>query len=249
MANVKLIITKLLQAMRGDMHARFLLAERAAKLICPDYRFTEYGKLIWNDKTFLANYRKRVGSKHFHSYDRVYLLNEIARTVAGLEGDTAECGAYTGASSWFICDNVQGRGKQHHIFDSFEGLSAPSLRDGQYWTAGDLSAPESTIRTNLSEFDFARYYKGWIPSRFHEVSDRKFCLVHVDVDLYQPTLDSIAFFYPRLVHHGVLICDDYGFCTCPGAHQALDEFFAGRPDHLIHMPTGQGMIIKGWSSS
>ena len=77
--------------------------------------------------------------------------------------------------------------KVHHVFDSFEGLSAPSDQDGSYWTRGDLAAEEVTIRENLKEFDFVTYYRGWIPTRFKEVEDRRFVFVHLDLDLYQPT--------------------------------------------------------------
>ena len=50
-----------------------------------------------------------------------------------------------------------------------------------------------------------------IPTRFDEVADRSFCFVHVDVDLFEPTRESIAFFYPRMVPGGVMLFDDYGF--------------------------------------
>jgi hypothetical protein len=66
----------------------------------------------------------------------------------------------------------------------------------------------------------------------------------VDVDLYEATLGSLDFFYPRLVPGGMLVCDDYGFTTCPGATRAVDEFMSGRPEPIIHLPTGQGLVIK-----
>jgi len=38
--------------------------------------------------------------------------------------------------------------------------------------------------------------------------DKTFLFVHVDVDLYEPTRDSIAFFYPRMNLGAVSLCDD-----------------------------------------
>ena len=86
---------------------------------------------------------------------------------------------------------------------------------------------------------------GWIPSRFADVSAERFAFVHIDVDLYQPTRDSLTFFYERMLPGGIVLCDDYGFASCPGALRAMDEFFAGRPETIIHLPTGQGMAIIG----
>ena len=47
---------------------------------------------------------------------------------------------------------------------------------------------------SVSYNNFIILLKGWIPSRFEEVKDKNFSFVHIDVDLYQPTLDSLNFF-------------------------------------------------------
>ena len=107
-----------------------------------------------------------------------------------------------------------------------------------------MSAGEGIVSSALQGFD-ARLYKGWIPERFIDVSDRCFCFVHIDVDLYKPTLDSLQFFYPRMVRGGVIVCDDYGFVTCPGARQAFDEFLIGKMERVVEAPTGQAFIVKG----
>ena len=60
----------------------------------------------------------------------------------------------------------------------------------------------------------------------------------------QPTRDSIEFFWPRINPGGILLLDDYGFFICPGARKAADDFFKGRPEPILEIPTGQGLIIK-----
>jgi hypothetical protein len=217
----------------GDDFARYVLAERLTGLIYPTYRFSEFGRILLEDKAFLHTYERLTGVNNYHSLDR-----------KRIDGDTAECGAYQGATSYFICRNICAMKKVHHVFDSFEGLSAPSDKDGSYWTRGDLAAEEVTIRENLKEFDFVTYYRGWIPTRFKEVEDRRFVFVHLDLDLYQPTWDSLCFFYPRVNPEGIILCDDYGFITCPGARQAMDEFFRDRTEEIVSLPTGQGFVIK-----
>lgn len=93
------------------------------------------------------------------------------------------------------------------------------------------------------------FHPGWIQDRFLDVTTWHFSLVHLDVDLQQPTADALAFFYERLVDRGILICDDYGFDTCPGARAAMDTFFADKPEPVLHLPTGQGVAIRRADSS
>jgi len=226
-----------------DEQARFMLAERLAGLIYPRYKFSEFGRPYLYDEAFLELYESFESTTNYHSLDRKYALDQLMKVARAVDGDTVECGAYKGASSYLICRRIAGLRKRHCIFDSFEGLSSPDDVDGAYWTLGDLRADASEIRKNLQAFDFVEYYEGWIPERFGEVADRKFCFVHLDVDLYQPTFDSLEFFYPRLSPGGILICDDY-FQTCPGAQLALDTFFADRPEEVVVLPTGQAFIVK-----
>jgi O-methyltransferase len=173
-----------------------------------------------------------------------------ARVARNVPGDTAECGVRFGTSSFFILNGLNDPGKEHHIFDSFEGLSEPSDEDHpsenerSAWKSGDLTADEQVTRKNLAAFPNCRYYKGWIPERFDEVSDRRFSLVHIDVDLHDPTKDSLEFFYPRMNAGGIILCDDYGFSECPGATRAMDEFFRDKEESIFHIPTGQGMVVK-----
>jgi hypothetical protein len=224
------------------MEAGFGLTERFAALALPGYRITEYGKAWFEDEGFLRDF-DRLEPETRRTADRKYFLRSLLSLAKGLPGDTAECGVWTGSSSWFICRALEGSGTTHHGFDSFEGLSSPEPEDGPYWHAGDLRTVEDTARSRLEGFD-AILYPGWIPDRFDEVADRAFCFVHLDVDLYRPTLDSLEFFYERTLAGGILLFDDHGFITCPGATRAIDGFFEDKPEPVIAVPTGQAFVIK-----
>ncbi len=224
---------------------RYYAMERLANMFNPHFHFTEAGQLWRDDKAFEESYLGLVGDD-FHSLDRKYTVNQFLHLIKNISGDMAECGVYKGATAWFICSFIQQQelNKSLHVFDSFEGLSKPKSEDGNYWAAGNLATEEATCRNNLSAFNFVNYYKGWIPERFIEVEATRFCFVHIDVDLYQPTLDAISFFYERLNKAGIMICDDYGFSTCPGAKKAMDVFFTDKAEAVIMLTTGQGFIIK-----
>ena len=228
--------------------AGFLLAEKFAAFFHRTYRFSEYGRTWLGDEEFFRAYERLGGTRNYHSADRKFFLRSLLGLARELPGDTAECGAYAGASSYFICRAMRDAGKTHHVFDSFEGLPEPSEHDGRHWKARDLALDESVLRRNLEEFDFVRVHKGWIPDTFPAVAERTFCFVHVDVDLYAPTREALAFFYQRLVPGGVLLLDDYGFRTCPGVRRATDEFVCDKEEALVHVPTGQAFLVKGPAS-
>lgn len=228
---------------RKDM--RYYAMERLANIFDPRFRFTEFGQVWREDKKFEEYYANFEG-ENYHSLDRKYTVNQFLPLIKNVAGDTVECGAYKGATSFLICAFIQqqGQSKKHHIFDSFEGISKPQKEDGAYWKEGDLATSEEICRNNLAAFDFVKYHKGWIPDKFPEVKDLRFSFVHIDVDLYQPTLDSVIFFYERLSKGGIIICDDHGFSTCPGAKKAMDDFFTAKPEKPVMLTTGQSVVIK-----
>jgi hypothetical protein len=224
----------------GDPFARYRLAERAAAAISPSARLSEFGRSWIDDAAFVRAMEAFDGEGNRRGLDRKWTLDQLLKLVRRVEGDTAECGTWKGGSSWLLAR----AGRTHHAFDSFEGLSQPGAGDGTHFRKGELAVSEEEFRRRLSDFPGVKTYKGWIPSRFAEVAERRFCFIHVDVDLEQPTADSVAFFYPRLNRGGILLLDDYGFAICPGARRAVDDFFRDKPEAVIELPTGQGVVIR-----
>jgi O-methyltransferase len=142
---------------------------------------------------------------------------------------------------------LAGRQKRLHLFDSFAGVSEPDVQvDGSYWQRGYMACGLDEVAVNLQTHGTrVVFHPGWVPEKFVEVADNRFCFVHIDVDLYQPTKDSLEFFFPRMTPGGIIICDDYGFMTCPGARKAMDDFASAQKQTIVHLPTGQGVIFVG----
>jgi O-methyltransferase len=187
--------------------------------------------------------------------DRYYVMKELLLSLGRLDADTAECGIFKGLSSFLICRYAAGmpRGEsyRHHCFDSFEGLSVPSAADAprsdvRPWFEGDMRGTLDEVKRNLADSPAAAsiFHVGWIPQCFEDARDLTFAFVHIDVDLYEPTRDAIAFFYPRLIPGGVIVCDDDGFVMCPGARRAIDEFIERCRVRVVRLPTGQAFLIR-----
>jgi len=215
---------------------------RIGRWVLPSYRFIWPQLDWWHDEWFNA-YLVRFGEIHGQNTPRRFMVHQLAALVQAIPGDTAECGVLGGSTSYLICTALPGR--HHFMFDSFEGCSKPTSTDGDYWSPHDLTCALETARQNLGEFNDISFHQGWIPERFSDVGpDRRFCFVHIDVQLYQPTRDSFEFFYPRMSLGGIIVCDDYGFTTCPGATQAVDEFLCGKPERMIRLDSGSGFLVK-----
>jgi hypothetical protein len=239
-------LRRLSDAFRGDPSERFRLLRRVARWLLPNYRLTWPQIGWWNNEAFTA-YLQRFGEADGMNSHRRWTLGQLMRLVDAVPGDTAECGVYQGAGSYLMAwvNQQSAQLRRHYLFDSFEGLSAPGQADGDYWSVGDLSASEDVVERNLSAFDAVELRKGWIPDCFAGLEDNRFAFVHIDVDLHDPTHDSLAFFYPRMNPGGIILCDDYGFTTCPGATEAMDSFFSDKPERTISLCAGSGFIIKG----
>jgi len=169
---------------------------------------------------------------------RVANLVQLLLDTPGRGETVAECGCYRGLTSYLMCRTLRVEspafdGTGYHVFDSFEGLSEPTADDDipDDWKGADrlramsqrgaFAAPLDTVRANLREFPGIAYHPGWIPLSFQKLPERRYRFVHVDVDLYDPTLDCLNYFYPRLVPGGRMVSDDYSW---PGARTAIDEF-------------------------
>lgn len=205
--------------------------------------------LAWTLSDELQGLHREWGPAPGIPADRCSFLHAMARLVGERQvpGDTAECGVRFGKGTFFLLKALNDPARPHRLFDSFAGLSEGGAMDRPIasidpWTQGDLSVPEHQARAKLAGFPNCSFYKGWIPERFDEVAERRFALVHIDVDLYEPTRDALAFFHARMNPGGLIICDDYGFASCPGAKAAFDEYFLERPEYVVPIPSGQCLV-------
>ncbi len=221
-------------------------------------------EVLWKNDQYMDRYYRGLKAAgvqetdNFFKQGRHYVLQqavEYALTIEG-KGSVAECGCWKGHSSYIISDilNEHNFSCEFSIFDSFEGgLSDKVEEDANSRIEMSkkeideekqhFSSTEDNLHSTLKGFGFYKLYKGWVPDRFNEVKDRDFIFVHIDVDLYDPILDSLNFFFPRLLDGGVILIDDYGFTQFPGARKAVDLFLSENNCRMTLSSICGGMLI------
>lgn len=186
-------------------------------------------------------------------YDRLYTIYQSLTNVVRIKGfkylNTVEVGVYKGGTSYFIGTTLDMlKVDWHHFcFDTFEGHHAKDVLDKDPYQKPQQFKDTTfeDVKVLLRPFKKIKIFKGRFQDKCNEISGKKFHFVHLDVDLYGPTLFGLEFFESRLVEGGIIVVDDYGYKSCPGVKKAVDEFIMGKNNFFVmHLITGQAMLIK-----
>lgn len=174
---------------------------------------------------------------------RCFMIYQFVRQVGHIQGDIAEVGVFRGGTARILAEASQATDKLVHLFDTFSGMPptdpAKDLhREGDF---GDTSLEQ--VRDYLYDCDKVRFYPGLFPDTAKPLEALTFSLVHVDTDIYRSVKDCCEWFYPRLRPGGIMVFDDYGFPSCPGAKLAVEEFFMDKPEKPFYLQTGQCFVI------
>lgn len=242
----KAIIKKLLKKIGYEIHKIPKARGEGKYTLCLPYYYSTYSP--WFEDWFQDIYDK-VKDYTMVTEDRCYIIHKFCLHCLNLEGDFAECGVYKGGTAFMTAYTLRSNSvldKQVHLFDTFVGmpsfaeLGIDGHKEGDF---GDVSLNE--VKQFLSEFPFVFFHPGVLPDTLSDVRDSRFAYVHVDVDLYDTTMELCNFFYDRMVRGGIMIFDDYGF---PGyelaERKAVDEFFSDKPESPISLRTGQCFVYK-----
>jgi cephalosporin hydroxylase len=167
-------------------------------------------------------------------HERLYVLWQAVHNVAAVGGAAVEIGAYQGGSAFFIASTfIRAVGDEvpMHVFDTFRGHPAQSMTEHDpFQIPGDFSKTSyERVRTYLARFQRLRVHQGDILDLIPALDETTYRFVHIDTDLYQPTIACLRYFGTRTAAGGVIVVDDYGADKCPGVTRAVCEYLADTP--------------------
>lgn len=199
---------------------------------------------IWNEDREFKKIFARIDCT-LVDHARCYILHQFAKQAVELPGDLAEVGVYKGGTAKLLSLTVSPRARKTlHLFDTFSGMP-PTEAGVDHHHEGDLGDTSlEAVQRQLRDCDNVQFYKGFFPLTAGPIENCRFCMVHIDADIYKSVKDSCEFFYPRLEEGGVMIFDDYGFASCPGTRKAVDEFFRDKAEVPVYLPSGQCVVIR-----
>jgi len=195
----------------------------------------------------IADFAKRYTKSSFLPDPvRFFLLCHIFDQIKkeGLDGDFVEIGVYKGDTATLLAEAARKLDKIAYLLDTFEGFDAKDfvgIDNGRKITFADTSL--EAVRQRVGD-ENTKLIQGYFPATAESLpADGRYALVHVDCDLFQPIMNSLEYFYPRMVPGGFIVVHDYNSFGWDGAEKAVDQFFANRPECVVPVPDGCGSVV------
>ncbi len=227
----------------------FNLLQTITKNVYNEIRYIPLGVRqteIWKENEDFVKLFNKVQDRTLLAPNKLFTLYQFAKSICPLKGNIAELGVYKGGSARLLSElfSKQVSDKKIFLFDTFMGLPKhDELVD--HHREGDLGDTSfENVKLFLKDFSNVYFHQGLFSETLSRIENELFCFVHIDVDLYSSIIECCSFFYPRLIKGGIIIFDDYGFISCPGAKKAVDEFFQDKPDSPVYLTTGQCLVLK-----
>ena len=155
-----------------------------------------------------------------NDYVRLATLELLCRRLEDVPGAAAELGVYRGFFA--RCINQLLPERRLYLFDSFEGFTEDAGATDSFQAAHRNTAIDKVLSI-MPHPENITVKPGFFPGSLAGLEER-FCLVSLDVDFYQATLDGLRYFWPRLEKGGYLMLHDWGSPKLSGVAKALADF-------------------------
>ena len=162
-----------------------------------------------------------------------------------IAGAFAELGVHRGVTAKAI--HLMDADRKLYLFDTFNGfdsrdLAVESQQEDKFDPSNFSDTEVEIVRAYIGGNDNLIFKKGYFPETTLGLEQEGFALVHLDADLYVPTLEALKFFYPKMNPGGVIIIHDYNH-TWDGIPKAVNVFVENIPESIIELMDWQGSVM------
>lgn len=243
-----LIAFSLLQLTNGILVLLFLFL--GFKYLETNWSYKISKPHAWEEAVRLGNVPKKIKKLERFYRDKVrfytFWLQVRRLKQENIAGAFAEVGVYKGETARIL--HAIDPSRHFHLFDTFEGFDNKDLEAEKLDTTGLIDFSDTdveSVTTFIGGNENLVFHPGYFPKTTENLPEEKYALVHLDADLYNPTLSGLRYFYPRLSEGGVIIIHDYNH-SWEGVTKAVDEFISTIPESLVPLADWQGsvMILK-----
>lgn len=175
------------------------------------------------------------------------MLERCAKEIyhRGIPGNCAEAGVFQGDFAQHI--NYCFPDRTLYLADTFEGFPKEDvdIEQRKGFSDGCQDWSDTNVRKVLARMPFQEQCavkKGRFPDSMQDIDDR-FAYVSLDMDLYQPILAGLEYFYPRLNRGGYIMVHDCCNEMYPGARTAVEEYCRNRNIGYVICPDGSGSAV------
>jgi O-methyltransferase len=165
------------------------------------------------------------------SRSRITALKNSAQLIYdnNIAGSVAEVGVFQGEFAKHI--NEQFFDRTLYLFDTFEGFADSDVEKEKeigtkriFERSYNYSGTSiELVMSKMKNPEKCIVKKGFFPETAKELED-KFAFVSLDADLYQPMLEGLKYFYPRLSNGGFIFIHDFFTDTFTGTREAVLEY-------------------------
>jgi O-methyltransferase len=198
------------------------------------------------DHEFLSIYQAVKDYTLVDAY-RLYELYSLCGQVENIDGDILEVGVWRGGSGMLLASIAEKMNKKVYLADTFAGVVKSSSKDATYNNKEHADTSEAIVQNLASKLNLHNVIvlKGVFPEQTSNKLDSiKLSFVHIDVDVYQSGLDVWNFIQPHLSKGSIIVFDDFGFITCSGVTQLVNELKSQTDYYFIHNLNGHAVFIK-----
>ena len=199
------------------------------------------GVEILSDPAFQESCRE-VSELTLLDTDRLANLWQLCR-VSNPLGNILEIGSYKGGSALHLSNSCPER--RIIICDSFSGFETLNLVldrnfEETMFKDNNKEKVEALFRSRHRDFQIIQ---GFFPESCKGINIGPISFVHLDVDVYKATIESLYYVSEITLEKSIIVLDDY-FRKADGVNKAVSEFVARKRDWVCFpIFPGQGILV------